>query len=279
MKIIRGLPQKHFIAVVFAVATLLPLAPAHAEISAWAENTGGRMRLVALPPEPDGSIRAALQIEPKPGWITYWREPGTSGIPPQITVDPEGSVALDAVAYPVPKHIVNGTANDIAYDAPVTLPLTMSARISGPVKLDAVAFVGICKEICIPFQANFSMVLKPVAQSHPQEEAIFQAAAASLPKPPSPEFNVTAHALSPDMKQLSLTVTLPQDGGAVPEVIVTGPSGHVFTRQMDGSRNGRDFKGTIEIGMLPKGYDISGKSWGVLIIDGARAMETTLAFE
>ena len=38
------------------------------------------MRIVALPPDASGHIRAGLQIEPKPGWITYWREPGESGI-------------------------------------------------------------------------------------------------------------------------------------------------------------------------------------------------------
>lgn len=279
MKIISKAPQKHFIATLLALGTLAPFSSAKAEISAWSENAGGRMRLVALPPEPDGSMRAALQIEPKPGWITYWREPGNSGIPPQVSIDPASGVALDGISYPVPKHIVSGGADDIGYDAPVILPLAMSTKQSGPVKLEAMAFIGICKEICIPFQTDFSMVLKPVAQSHPQEEAIFQAAAASLPKPASADFKVTAHALSADMKSLSLTVTLPQEGGAAPEVIVTGPSGHVFTHQMNGSRNGKDYKADIEIGMLPQNYDPHGKTWGVLVIDGRNAMETTLAFE
>ncbi|MGO7726417.1 cytochrome C biogenesis protein, partial [Rhizobium ruizarguesonis] len=70
-------------------AALVPFSTIHAAMSAWADNGGGSMRLVALAPDAAGNIRAALQIEPKPSWITYWKEPGNSGIPPQITITAE----------------------------------------------------------------------------------------------------------------------------------------------------------------------------------------------
>ena len=258
---------------------LVPFYSAHAEMSAWAENEGGRMRLVALPADADGRIRAALQIEPKPGWITYWREPGNSGIPPQITIAPGSGVTLDAIAYPVPKHFFNGTVEDIAYDAPVTLPLSLTAAGKAPVQIDAAVFIGICRDICIPFQANLALKLGPAIQSRPQEQAILQAADAALPKPPSADFGVTGHAMSSDMKTLSLTLALPGEGTGAPDIIVTGPIGHAFTKQIGGRRDGATFKVDISIGKLPENYDIRGKRWGVLVIDGKRAMETTLAFE
>jgi DsbC/DsbD-like thiol-disulfide interchange protein len=283
MMIISLAPRRFLIAAVSMAAALVPFSTIHAEMSAWAENDGGRMRLVALAPDAAGKIRAALQIEPKPGWITYWKEPGNSGIPPQITITPESGVSLDAIAYPVPKHFFKGGIEDIAYDAPVTLPLSLTAAGKGPVAIDAAAFIGICKDICIPFQANFQLKLGPAIQSHPQEEAILQAADASLPKPPSQDFGVTAHAMSPDRKTLSLTLALPgegpSEGKAAPDIIVTGPSGHAFTKQIGGKRDGATFKVDVAIGKLPENYDISGKRWGVLVIDGERAMETTLAFE
>ncbi|TAY55358.1 protein-disulfide reductase DsbD domain-containing protein, partial [Rhizobium leguminosarum] len=209
MMIISSGPRRLLIAVVSVVAALVPFYSAHAEMSAWADNEGGRMRLVALAPDAGGKIRAALQIEPKPGWITYWKEPGGNGIPPQITIAAGSGVTLDAIAYPVPKHFFNGTVEDIAYDTPVTLPLSLTAAGKGPVTIDAAAFIGICRDICIPFQANFQLKLGPAIQSHPQEEAILQAADAKLPKPPSQDFGVTAHAMSPDRKTLSLTLALP----------------------------------------------------------------------
>ncbi|MBY5559024.1 cytochrome C biogenesis protein [Rhizobium leguminosarum] len=279
MMIISSGPRRLLIAVVSLVTALVPFYSAHAEMSAWAENEGGRMRLVALAPDAGGKIRAALQIEPKPGWITYWKEPGNSGIPPQVTIAPESSVSLDAIAYPVPKHFFKGAIEDIAYDAPVTLPLSLTAPGKGPVTIDAAAFIGICKDICIPFQASFELKLGPAIQSHPQEEAILQAADARLPKPPSQDFDVTAHAMSPDRKTLSLTLALPGEGKAAPDIIVTGPSGYAFTKQIGGKRDGATFKVDVSIGKLPKDYDIAGKRWSVLVIDGERAMETTLAFE
>ncbi|MBB3659542.1 DsbC/DsbD-like thiol-disulfide interchange protein [Rhizobium sp. BK650] len=238
------------------------------------------MRLVALPPDGNGHMRAGLQIEPKPGWITYWREPGNNGIPPQITIAPQSGVTLDAISYPVPRHITDGNkVDDIAYDAPVTLPLSLRTSKTGSFILDATAFVGICKDICIPFQAQFSLKIGAVAQSRPQEEAILQAATARLPEAPSADFEIVAHAMSPDLKQLSLKVMLPEERSETPDIIVTGPNGYAFSRQVNTARGGKAYATDIAIGKLPKDYDIHGKQWGVLIIDGARAMETTLAFD
>jgi DsbC/DsbD-like thiol-disulfide interchange protein len=262
-----------------AVGLSLPVVcSARAEASAWVDNAGGRMRLVALAPDKQGKIRAGLQIEPKAGWITYWREPGNSGIPPQITIAPETGVTLDGIGYPIPKHIADGKVDDIGYDAPVTLPLTLSAK-PGTQEIKAQAFIGICKDICVPFQADFSLGLPATAQSQPEDKAILDAADARLPEAPSSKFKVNKHALSEDMKELTLRITLPEIGDTTPEVIVAGPSGYVFAKRLMSKRDGTTLTTTIAIGKLPKNYDIHGKSWSALIIDGSRAIEAPLVFE
>jgi DsbC/DsbD-like thiol-disulfide interchange protein len=279
MRVISQLTRPLLIAALSAAPLPGLYYSAHAEMSDWAENEGGRMRLVALPPDADGHIKAGLQIEPKPGWITYWREPGNSGIPPQITISPASGVTLDAISYPVPNEISDGKVEDIGYRVPVTLPLSLTASKAGPVAIDATAFIGICKDICIPFQAQFSLKLGAAAQSRPQEEMILQSAAVRLPEAPSADFDVVAHIMSPDLKQLSLKITLPEEGSGTPDIIVTGPSGYAFKKQMNVGRNGKAYSADIAIGKLPKNYDIRGKQWDVLVIDGTRAMETKLAFD
>ncbi|MFA1622772.1 protein-disulfide reductase DsbD domain-containing protein [Rhizobium mongolense] len=272
--------RKFLNATICAAALAGSLGPARAEMSGWIDNEGGRMRLIALPPGRDGTMRGALQIEPNPGWITYWREPGNSGIPPQITVAPESGITLTAIRYPVPKHLVDGKIDDIAYDAPVSLPLTFSAKdASGSLELKASAFIGICKDICIPFQAEFSLPIAAANQSRPEEEAILKNAEASLPEKPSSQFKVISHKFSEDMKELWLQVALPDGGDTAPEVILTGPSGYVFTRKLMSKRDGKNFSTSIAVDKLPKNYEIARKSWSVLIIDGGRAMETPLAFD
>ncbi|WP_286203091.1 protein-disulfide reductase DsbD domain-containing protein [Rhizobium lusitanum] len=260
-------------------ATILASSPVHAATSDWADNPGGRMRLVALAPDAQGRIRAALQIEPAPGWITYWREPGESGIPPQVSPVPDGGIALTKMSFPVPKPIIVGAIQEIGYDAPVTLPLDFRIEGKQPAKLELTAFIGLCKDICIPFQAELSLPLSAAGQSTPHEQALLDAADASLPQAPTPDFTAESHSLSADGKMLSLRLTLPEASGDAPLIYVTGPAGYVFFKQANGKRDGKTFATDIAIGKLPRNYDVKGKSWSVLVIDGERAMETTLAFE
>ncbi len=260
-------------------ATIFAHSPAHAAMSDWADNQGGRMRLVALAPDAQGHVRAALQIEPAPGWITYWREPGESGIPPQVSPAPNGGMTLAKMSFPVPKPITVGAIQEIGYDAPVTLPLDFRVEGKQPAKLELTAFIGLCKDICIPFQAELSLPLSTAGQAEPHEQALLDAADASLPQAPAPDFAIESHSLSADAKTLSLRLTLPEAAGEAPLIYVTGPAGYVFFKQVSGKRDGKSFATDIAIGKLPKNYDIKDKSWGVLVIDGDRAMETTLAFE
>jgi DsbC/DsbD-like thiol-disulfide interchange protein len=253
--------------------------PAFAATSDWASSEGGRMRVVALSPDADGTVRAGLQIEPKPGWITYWREPGQSGIPPQLTVTGD-DVTLKAIAYPVPKPLMIGSIEEIGYDGPVTLPLDL--KVTGPAKsakLDLTAFIGICRDICIPFQASFSLPLPEAGKASAEEFSVLNAATASLPQAPTPDFSVLGHTLSTDGKTLALKLALPDTDGPAPRIYITGPSGYAFFRQANGERKGTNFDVDIALSKLPKNYDIHGKSWGILVVSGNRAMETTLAFE
>lgn len=277
----RFFRSTHFIAEIFGIVALVGMmtGPATAAMTAWAESEGGRVRLVALPPDADGKISAALQIEPAPGWITYWREPGDSGIPPQISIMPGSNVSLAGVAYPVPKHIEAGSLRDFGYDGPVALPLDLTLTDSNAEpRFDAQVFIGLCKNICIPFQADFSLTLPKAAQSAAEETIILETARASLPEAPGADFALTGSSLAADHKTLHLSLTLPE-GGDTPEIIVTGPAGYVFTKQQNARREAETFSADILIPKLPKSFKAETARWGLLVKSGGRAMETTLAFE
>jgi len=277
-KIIRSLLCLGRMALLTAALCLPHLA--QAEMSPWASNEGGRMRLIALPPEAGGKVRAALQIEPGHGWITYWKEPGEAGIAPQITLAPGGNLGLERIFYPVPKQIDNGPLRDIGYDGAVTLPLDLSLiDPNGPTELKTAVFIGLCKNICIPFQADFALALKPAKQTPAQEAMILTMAEAMLPDAPDASFSVASHRLSADGRMLQLELTLPQGFASNPRILVTGPEGHVLTLQKNGRHDGSTYSVDMPLGTLPKGYDIHGKQWGILVAAGARAIETTLAFD
>ncbi|MFB9950307.1 protein-disulfide reductase DsbD domain-containing protein [Rhizobium puerariae] len=263
-----------------AGAVLGAATPSRAETTPWAANEGGRMRIVAMPPEPDGTVRGALQIEPKPGWITYWKEPGDAGIPPQVVFSKESRVTLNRVSYPVPKRIDNGKLRDIGYDQPVALPFELKVQDPGrPLTLGASAFVGLCRNICIPFQAEFSLALAPARGTPVEEAMIINQAAAKLPEAPSDDFAVTRYAMTQGRGMLNLTLKLPETTVEPPQVIVTGPQGHVLIDGLNGRRDGEGYSLDMPVGKLPKDYDIKGKRWSILVIAGNRAMETSLAFD
>jgi len=260
-------------------APVMPTA-AQAETTDWATNEGGRMRIVALAPDARGIVRGALQIEPKAGWITYWRGPGDAGIPPHISFPETSGVSLKNMSYPVPRLFDNGEIRDVGYDMPVSFPFELSVKDANqPSAITASAFIGICRNICIPFQADFNLSLQADAGTSFAEAMIINDAEAKLPEAPAADFSVTHYAVSSDGDTLYLRLQLPKDAPKKPQVIVTGPEGHVLFSDGKGAREEESYSLELPVGRLPKDYHMKGKRWGILVLAGKRAMETSLAFE
>ncbi|RUX21351.1 hypothetical protein EOA27_06205, partial [Mesorhizobium sp. M2A.F.Ca.ET.037.01.1.1] len=77
--------------IVFGWATGLP---AEASSSIWYNSEGGKVRLVTTgKPDEAGKIRGVLDIALKPGWKTYWRDPGDAGVPPQLDISGSTNIA------------------------------------------------------------------------------------------------------------------------------------------------------------------------------------------
>ncbi|MCX8996389.1 cytochrome C biogenesis protein [Rhizobiaceae bacterium BDR2-2] len=261
-------------ALTLLVSFLLFPALADAGISGWAENPGARMRIVVLPPDADGHIRGALEIEPTAGWITYWREPGDAGTPPQITIAPESGLSLDALRFPPPKTFRQNGVRDIGYDGPVALPFTLKGNAkTGTLK--ASAFIGICKEICIPFQAEFEV---PLQGAGSEAEAVVQKAEARLPEAPSADFFASKPRIGADGRTVTVPVRLPE-AGDWPAFYLTGPEGYVYLDPSLEQGGKSDTYAIFRVEELPRGYTLSGKTWTLLAVSGQRAMETPLVFD
>ncbi|WP_377295870.1 protein-disulfide reductase DsbD domain-containing protein [Rhizobium sp. SGZ-381] len=272
------MPRHAYVAFLICSA-LLWAQGASAAMSAWAENEGGRMRIIALPAEPDGTVRGALQIEPKNGWITYWKEPGQAGIPPQITISPGDGIRLQKVEFPVPRQFMTGDVRDLGYDHAVTLPFTLAVEDKAkPLMLNASAFVGLCRNICIPFQADFHMDMASAKGLPFEENLILDEARKSLPEQPSEDFAVAHHALTDGKRNLRVGLRLPADSPP-PQIFVATPAGHVLFDQTGAQMVDGTYVVTMPLG---KGADkavVAGRNWDILVIAGSRAMETALAFD
>jgi DsbC/DsbD-like thiol-disulfide interchange protein len=245
---------------------------AHAAASDWALSDGGRMRLVALPNQ-QGGYDAALQIEPAPGWKTYWRHPGDAGLPPLIDLAGSENLTLEATHYPAPEIGHDEGGLFYGYHRPVAIVLTL-ASTDAPAALKALVMIGLCKEICLPFQASFELPLSPDARPDADEFMALALARSALPEKPSDDFSVTDSRLSEDGKALRMTLRLPSD--ETPEIALAPSPGLAFGPArftVAGTKQGalvlpvtrRPEKGAAHV--------------TILIKSGARAMETTLAAE
>ena len=126
----------------------------------------------------DGTHIAAIQISLAPGWKTYWRQPGDTGIPPKF--DFTGSSNLDVleVLYPTPNIIWQDGSRSIGYEAEVVFPIIVQPRNKNKVKLVGQIEIGVCKEICIPVSLIVSERL-PVGAP---KDTVIEAAIQTLPK-------------------------------------------------------------------------------------------------
>ena len=142
------------------VALSVAIDSAAAQSTDWFETMGGDVRLVVAPPEPGtAQVRGIVDIRLAEGWHTYWRDPGSSGIPPYLGVSESSGVANAQLHFPAPVWIDNPYGDFAGYDAPVALPFTLDRTADGRAKLVADVFLGICEEICIPVQNRFEMVI------------------------------------------------------------------------------------------------------------------------
>lgn len=199
-----------FVPILFAAAALF-LAGTGGGLAAssdWHHGEGGSIRLVADDaPDGDGVLRAALEIKLKPGWKTYWRDPGDAGVPPSLDVTVAGEPARVEIGFPSPERFDDGYSVWAGYDEPVSLALTIHLpEGSEGAPVTASAFLGVCETICIPVQARFT--LQP--GSGTQADAMAVAAAfAALPDPAREGFRARMTELTDET--MVVEVTVPDD--------------------------------------------------------------------
>ncbi len=167
------------------LAACLPFAPMKAEP---VEATHAELELIAETATvvPGETFHLAVHFELDPHWHVYWKNPGASGLPPDIEWElPEGFKAGE-MQFPAPERIELGGLMSYAYEdavtfiVPVTAPenLTLGAEIS----IGAELFYLVCKDVCLPGEASLSISLTVGETSEPGPNADrFEAARASQP--------------------------------------------------------------------------------------------------
>jgi thiol:disulfide interchange protein len=161
-----------------AATPAAPVATPHVEAELVAESTSW---LAGAP------NRVALRLEPEPGWHTYWRNPGDSGLPTTLSWTLPQGWSAGEIEWPFPSTHRLGDLVNYGYDAQVLhlVTLAVPAGIEGEFTVKALAKWLVCSDICIPGQAELALTLPvaEVATADPIWSPRFADAAARLPAP------------------------------------------------------------------------------------------------
>lgn len=206
------------------LACLVLAGPLNAASSDLHTTPGGSVKLVTSGlSDAQGRLRGALQIRLEPGWKTYWRDPGSSGIPPQIAVSGRALKGAE-VLYPAPQRFADPYGDWAGYGRSVTLPVVFHTALPNTAPLiETEVMLGICQTICIPVQASFVFDASAGTEDHGDAFTV-QSAFAALPAAPRPDFRLLAIDLKDS--ELLLTVQLPA-GDRKPELFITAEGGQL----------------------------------------------------
>ena len=266
----------HHVALI-AAATIMSAGAAHAtSASPWSNDIRSSARIIAgSVPGNSTTLRAGIEIKLQPGWKTYWRYPGDSGVPPQFDFAGSENLASAEVLYPAPHSFKDEAGTSIGYQDAVIFPLRVTPRDpSKPVKLNAKIDYAVCEKLCIPAEGKGQLVLERSAAAN---DAL-AAAEARVPRP------VPAHEIALKLKRTAakpkplVTLEVAAPDGEPVEVFVEGPGKDwalPIPKPAQGASKGRrhfsfDFDG------LPPGADPMGKyDLTLTVVTPARAFEAT----
>jgi thiol:disulfide interchange protein DsbD len=127
-----------------------------------------------------------LHLAIKPKWHTYWKNPGDSGLPTDISWTLPAGAKADPIVWPAPSFfdiggIINyGYHDDVVLLAKITPPADAAG---GPLVLNADANWLVCEDVCIPEEGKFSLSLPtgPSATPNDATKTLFDQARRTVP--------------------------------------------------------------------------------------------------
>jgi DsbC/DsbD-like thiol-disulfide interchange protein len=143
-------------------ALLLAAPPAFAaDSSQWALDIRAATRLIAASPAKDASKQqAGVEFRMDPGWHTYWRYPGDSGVPPRFDFYGSDNLRAAKVLYPAPHAFTDESGTSIGYLDHVIFPVEVTPLDpKKPVNLKVTVNYAVCQKLCVPAEANLVLTL------------------------------------------------------------------------------------------------------------------------
>jgi DsbC/DsbD-like thiol-disulfide interchange protein len=250
------------------------------DASPWQRDGHSAVRLLAGS-RSGAVLLGGIAFQLQPGWKTYWRTPGDSGVPPRFDFTKSDNIEAVTVLWPAPMRFDDGAGGvSLGYHDQIVLPLRIVPKSADkPVTLRAEVNYAVCEKLCIPVEANVELAFNSVAST--EDSALF-AALDTVPKPanvgdPNPltirdvkregKDKVLVDVVTPDDRKLNLFVEgpTPDWGLPVPKLVEQSPPGvKRFAFALDG---------------VPPGVNPEGAALKLTLVGGERAYEFNINLE
>jgi DsbC/DsbD-like thiol-disulfide interchange protein len=249
------------------------------DASPWQRDGHSAVRLLAGS-RSGAVLLGGIAFQLQPGWKTYWRTPGDSGVPPRFDFSKSENIEAVTILWPAPAKFDDGSGgHSFGYHNQFVLPLRIVAKSPDkPVTLRADINYAVCEKLCIPVEANAELNFASVAST--EDSALF-AALDTVPKPasvgdPNPltirdverdGTRVLVDVATSDTREVNLFVEGPTPDWAlpVPKLLDNSPAGvKRFAFELDG---------------LPPGAKPEGAALKLTLVSGERAYEFNINLE
>lgn len=270
-----------------AAATALAVMPylaRAADASAWSQDIKSAVRLIAgandKAADKGAALRAGIEIKMQPGWHTYWRYPGDSGVPPRFSFAGSDNIKAATVRFPAPVLFADGGGQSIGYSDGVIFPVTIVPKDPAkPVIARLKIEYAVCEKLCVPAEGKAEL---PIGAAPSTQEAALKSAEARLPK------KVDAATLGLSLRRVNdaakplVAVDLKAGSDAPMQIFAEGPSPEwalPIPKPAQGAPAGRRHFG-FELDGLPSGanpkaaYDLT-----FTVVEGDRAYEVTVRLD
>ncbi|MFH0297561.1 protein-disulfide reductase DsbD domain-containing protein [Bradyrhizobium sp. 31Argb] len=268
-------PMRVALGLLATLSVVWPATEVRAEDSSpWQRDDHSAVRLLAGS-RSGAVLLGGIAIQLEPGWKTYWRTPGDSGVPPRFDFSKSENVDAVTVLWPAPMKFDDGAGGtSLGYKHQVVLPLRIVAKSADkPLMLRANINYAVCEKLCIPVETSVELAFASVAST---EDGALSSALDTVPKPanigdPNPvtirdvkrsgKSTVLVDVAAPEGKEVSLFVEGPTPDWAlpVPKLEPNSPPGvKRFSFELDG---------------LPPGANPDGAALKLTLVGGDRAYE------
>lgn len=216
--------------------------------------------------EGNPAVLLAWEAELKDGWKTYWRSPGEAGLPVRVFHSDD---QID-ILYPFPERFELFGLETYGYSKQVTIPFMVPAA-AGEMTLKADFMV--CKDICVPFEAEYTLDLDPETSGTIVTDTRIKRALATVPHlfgdvPDGIDITSVAFAGMPGHQNLIVEATADKPLSKADLLAELDETTQFHAPRMRLRPDGRSVQFVLPVMSTQKGLDLAGKQVRLTMSDG-----------